>query len=46
MNPDPQHYYLMGAYLAAWVIHGAYLGILVLKYKKIRQEMGKLKGSS
>ena len=42
MNPDPHNYYLIAAYLAAWVIHGAYLGILVLKYKKIRQEMGKM----
>ena len=43
MNPDPNHYYLIGAYLAAWVIHGAYLGILVRKYQKIRREMETLK---
>jgi CcmD family protein len=42
MNPDPHNYYLIAAYLSAWVIHGVYLGILVRKYKKIRREMEKL----
>jgi len=46
MNPDPHHYYLLAAYLATWAIHGTYLAILARKYKKIRQEMGKLKKSS
>ena len=46
MNPDPQHYYLIGAYLAAWVIHGAYLGTLVRKYKKISREMKELRKTS
>ena len=43
MNPDPHNYYLIAAYLAAWVIHGSYLTILARKYKKIRDEMEMLK---
>ena len=43
MNPDPHHYYLFAAYVATWVIHGAYLFILSRKAARIRREMGKLK---
>ena len=45
MNPDPQHYYLLAAFLATWAIHGAYLVILAQKYKKIRREMETLRKS-
>lgn len=34
--------YLYAAYIATWAIHGAYLVILVRKYKAIRREMEKL----
>ena len=43
MIPDPNHYYLLAAFLATWAIHGAYLVILARKYKKIRGEMETLK---
>jgi len=33
--------YLYAAYIATWVIHGTYLGILVSKYSKLRREMKK-----
>jgi|KBSMisStaDraftv2_1062788.scaffolds.fasta_scaffold07258_4 CcmD family protein len=46
MNPDPQHYYLLAAFLATWAIHGTYLAVLARKYKKIRQEMEELRKSS
>lgn len=46
MNPDPNHYYLLAGYLAAWVIHGTYLALLVGKFRKIRQEMEKLRKGS
>jgi CcmD family protein len=36
-------HYLYAAYIATWAIHGAYLIILVRKYKKIRREMEKFK---
>lgn len=32
-------HYLYAAYIATWVIHGAYLTILVRKYSLIRKEM-------
>ena len=34
-------HYLYAAYIATWIIHGTYLGILVRKYSKLRREMGK-----
>jgi CcmD family protein len=38
-------HYLYAAYIAAWVIHGGYLTILVRKYARVRREMGSLKKS-
>lgn len=32
-------HYLYAAYLATWVIHGAYLTILARKYTRLRREM-------
>lgn len=36
-------HYLYAAYIAAWVIHGSYLGILARQYSALRREMEKLK---
>jgi CcmD family protein len=33
--------YLYAAYIATWIIHGIYLTILIRKYSRIREEMGK-----
>ena len=41
---NPMHY-LYAAYIATWVIHGTYLGILVRKYSGVRKEMQGLKKS-
>ena len=35
--------YLYAAYIATWMIHGAYLVVLVRKYAKLRQEIESLK---
>ncbi len=37
--------YLIAAYIATWLIHGAYLAILVKKYAKVRREIESLKSS-
>jgi CcmD family protein len=31
--------YLYAAYAATWIIHVAYLGSLVMRYMRLRQEM-------
>jgi len=31
--------FLIAAYLATWVIHGAYIGTLVSRFSKLRQRM-------
>ncbi len=40
MNSMP---YLYAAYVATWIIHGTYLGMLVRKYSRIHREMEGLK---
>ena len=35
--------YLYAAYAATWAIHGAYLVILVRRYRQIRRDMERLK---
>ena len=35
--------YLYAAYIATWVIHLAYLGSLVRRYRRLRKEMEGLK---
>ena len=36
-------HYLYAAYIATWVIHGAYLAILVRKYARVQREMERLR---
>jgi hypothetical protein len=36
--------YLYAAYIATWIIHGTYLGILVHKYSRLREQMKALRG--
>jgi CcmD family protein len=36
-------HYLYAAFIATWVIHGAYLTILMRKYARVRKEIGELK---
>lgn len=36
-------HYLYAAYIATWVIHGIYLGILMRRYSRVRTEMQGLK---
>ena len=36
--------FLVAAYVATWVIHGFYLGTLVQRFNKLRQQMKELKG--
>ena len=36
-------HYLFAAYIATWVIHGAYLVILARKYSRVRREMASLR---
>lgn len=31
--------FLIAAYLATWAIHGAYIGTLVSRFSKLRQQM-------
>jgi len=34
--------YLFAAYIATWVIHGAYLGSLVRRFGRLRQQLKEL----
>ncbi len=34
--------FLFAAYIATWVIHGAYLGSLVLRFSRLRKELEEL----
>jgi CcmD family protein len=43
MTPDPNHHFLIAAYVATWAIHGTYLFILSRKSARLRREMEKLK---
>lgn len=36
MNPVQ---FLFAAYIATWLIHGVYLGTLVLRFRRLRQEI-------
>jgi len=38
--------YLYAAYIATWVIHVAYIGSLVRRYNRLRQEIQELKNRS
>ena len=31
--------FLYAAYIATWLIHAAYIGVLVRRYKRLRQQM-------
>jgi len=35
--------YLLAAYVAAWLIHIAYLGTIVSRYSKVKREIEELK---
>ena len=37
--------FLLAAYIATWVIHGVYLGTLVRRFSRLRQQLKELKGS-
>ena len=37
--------YLLAAYIATWVIHGVYLGTLVRRFHRLRQELKEVKAS-
>jgi CcmD family protein len=34
--------FLFAAYIATWLIHGAYLGTLVRRFSKLRQQLKEL----
>jgi len=34
--------FLFAAYIATWVIHGSYIGTLVLRFRRLRQELQEL----
>jgi CcmD family protein len=34
--------FLFAAYIATWVIHASYIGTLVLRFKRLRQELQEL----
>ena len=34
--------FLFAAYIATWVIHGVYLGSLVRRYRRVREQMNEL----
>jgi CcmD family protein len=37
--------FLFAAYIATWVIHGIYLGSLVRRFSRLRQQMKEVKAS-
>jgi CcmD family protein len=37
--------FLFAAYIATWVIHGVYLGSLVRRFSRLRQQMKEVKAS-
>jgi CcmD family protein len=37
--------FLFAAYIATWVIHGVYLGSLVRRFSRVRQQMKEVKGA-
>jgi len=34
--------FLFAAYIATWVIHASYIGTLVLRFRRLRQELQQL----
>lgn len=34
--------FLMAAYIATWVIHGFYIGTLVARFRRLREQMREL----
>jgi hypothetical protein len=34
--------YMVAAYIATWVIHGVYIGTLVSRFNRLRQQMREL----
>jgi len=34
--------FLFAAYIATWVIHASYIGTLVLRFRRLRQELQEL----
>jgi len=34
--------FLFAAYIATWVIHGVYLGSLIRRYRRLRQQLKEL----
>jgi len=38
--------FLVAAYIATWVIHGVYLGTLVRRFSRLRQQLKEVKTSS
>jgi hypothetical protein len=36
--------FLYAAYIATWLIHGLYLGSIVRRYRRVRQQMRGLNG--
>ncbi len=38
--------FLFAAYIATWVIHGVYLGTLVRRFSRLRQQLKEVKASS
>ena len=34
--------FLFAAYIATWVIHASYIGTLVLRFRRLRQELKEL----
>jgi CcmD family protein len=43
MNPANSIKYLYAAYIATWLIHGCYLGSLIRRYTRLRQQMKDLR---
>ena len=37
--------FLFAAYIATWVIHGVYLGTLVRRFSRLRQQLKEVKAS-
>jgi len=37
--------FLFAAYIATWVIHGVYLGSLIRRYSRLRQQLKEVKAS-
>ena len=38
--------FLFAAYIATWVIHGVFLGTLVRRFSRLRQQLKEVKGAA